>query len=107
MEPPEVLTLREFRGSLASTLERVQSSGADPVFVGAHRKPSAVVMSVEHYRSLVDAAQRRAHVAEAIASVRAEGLEPGPDGLARLNDVADGRITTADARAAVLARYGR
>jgi PHD/YefM family antitoxin component YafN of YafNO toxin-antitoxin module len=59
-------------------LERVQEPGAGPVFVGAHRKPEAVVMSVSRYEELVAAAQRRADVDEALASVRAEGLEPGP-----------------------------
>ena len=35
---------------------------AEPVFVGAHRKPEAVVMSVARYEQLIGAAQRRADV---------------------------------------------
>ena len=46
-------------------------------------------------------------MAEALASVRAEGLEPGPDGLARLDAVAEGRLTTDQARELVLSRYRR
>lgn len=79
MRLPEVLSFREFRTALAATLKRVQGPDADPVFVGAHRKPEAVVMSVSRYQELVEAAARRADVAEALASVRAEGLEPGPE----------------------------
>jgi hypothetical protein len=75
------------------------------VFVGAHRRPEAVVMSVEQYQQLVDAADRRDAVAEALASVRAEGLEPSEDGLALLEAIAEGRISTEEARARTLARY--
>jgi antitoxin VbhA-like protein len=38
-------------------------------------------------------------------SVRAEGLEPGPEGLALLEGVAAGRVSTEQARERVLARY--
>ncbi|MGE0346562.1 MAG: antitoxin VbhA family protein [Gemmatimonadales bacterium] len=48
---------------------------------------------------------RRAAVAEALASVRAEGLEPSADGLARLARVADGRMMAAQAIAEALAAY--
>ncbi|MBN9739399.1 MULTISPECIES: type II toxin-antitoxin system Phd/YefM family antitoxin [unclassified Pseudonocardia] len=104
---PEVLSFREFRSALAATLRRVQEPGAEPVFVGSHRKPEAVVMSVSQYEELVDAATRRADVDEALASVRAEGLEPSSEGLAMLDDVAAGQLSTSAARERVLARYGR
>lgn len=107
MRLPEVLSFREFRTALSATLKRVQEPDAEPVFVGAHRKPEAVVMSVSRYQELVGAAERRADVAEALASVRAEGLEPGPEGLALLDGVAEGRLSTAEARDRVLARYQR
>jgi len=102
---PEVLSFREFRAGLAAALRRVQEPGADPVFVGAHRRAEAVVMSVERYERLVAAAGRREAVDEALASVRAEGLEPSAEGLARLDAVADGRSSTVEAREQVLARY--
>ncbi len=88
VRPPEVLSFREFRAGLAATLKRVRDPGGDPVFVGAHRKPEAVVMSVSQYQQLVEAAERRDAVAEALASVRAEGLEPTAEGLAVLEAIA-------------------
>ena len=76
MRPAEVLSFREFRAGLSATLKRVQSGG--PVFVGSHRRAQAVVLSMERYTELLDAAERREAVTEALASVRAEGLEPSP-----------------------------
>lgn len=102
-----MLSFREFRANLAAALKRVQEPGADPVFVGSHRKPEAVVLSVTRYEELIEAVTRRADVDEALASVRAEGLEPGPEGLALLDGVAAGQLSTAQARERVLARYQR
>ncbi|MFP5020418.1 type II toxin-antitoxin system prevent-host-death family antitoxin [Pseudonocardia phyllosphaerae] len=107
MRAPEVLSFREFRAGLAAVLRRVQDPDADPVFVGAHRKPEAVVLSVARYEQLLGAAQQRADVDEALASVRAEGLEPSAAGLALLDGVADGSLSTAEARERVLARCRR
>ena len=92
MALPEVLSFREFRTGLAATLKRVQSPGSGPVFVGAHRRPEAVVMSVSQYQQLLESAERRDAVTEAVASVRAEGLQPSPAGLALLEAVAAGRV---------------
>lgn len=102
---PQVLSFREFRAGLAATLKRVQEPDAEPVFVGAHRKPEAVVMSVSHYQHLRDRAERREAVAEALASVRAEGLEPSADGLRLFAAVAAGTLTTEEMREQILARY--
>jgi PHD/YefM family antitoxin component YafN of YafNO toxin-antitoxin module len=107
MRPPEVLSFREFRAGLAATLKRVQSPGSEPVFVGAHRRPEAVVMSVSHYEALVAAAERREAVAEALASVRAEGLEPSTEALQLFTAVASGDLDTDELRERVLARYHR
>ncbi len=104
---PEVLSFREFRTALSATLKRVQEPDADPVFVGSHRKPEAVLLSVSRYWELVESATRRADVAEAVASVRAEGVEPGPEGLALLDGVAEGHLTTEQARERILSRYQR
>jgi PHD/YefM family antitoxin component YafN of YafNO toxin-antitoxin module len=92
MRVTEVLSFREFRSGLAATLKRVSAPHAEPVFVGAHRKPEAVVMSVSQYQELTEAAERREAVAEALASVRAEGLEPSAEGLALLEAIATGEI---------------
>ena len=62
-------------------------------------------MSVSQYQKLVDAAERRDAVTEALASVRAEGLEPSVEGLTLLEAIANGRISTKEARARTLARY--
>ncbi|MGI9064667.1 MAG: hypothetical protein ACR2FQ_12795 [Pseudonocardiaceae bacterium] len=92
MDVPEVLSVREFRAGLAASLGRVTGQGGSAVFVGAHRKPEVVVMSVEQYEALVRSAERRQAVAEALASVRAEGLEPSLDALEVLEGIAAGRL---------------
>lgn len=103
---PEVLTFREFRENLADTLRRVQEPDAEPVYVGPHRRPQAVVVSASRYEHLA-ALERREAVADALASVRVEGLEPSPEGAQLLAAVADGRLSTEQARQAVLSRYRR
>ncbi|MGH3813567.1 MAG: antitoxin VbhA family protein [Pseudonocardiaceae bacterium] len=42
-----------------------------------------------------------------MASVRAEGLEPSPEGLEMLEPIAEGRMSTDEARERTLARYRR
>lgn len=107
MEVPEILSVREFRAGLAGVLRQVGEAGSGPVFVGAHRKPEVVVMSVEQYERLQAAATRRAAVADALASVRAEGLEPSPEGLARFAAVSEGRMSPEEAIEQALAPYHR
>jgi hypothetical protein len=48
---------------------------------------------------------RREVVAEALASVRASGLEPSPEGLRRFEAVAERRMTVTEALAETLAPY--
>ncbi|WP_176921639.1 type II toxin-antitoxin system prevent-host-death family antitoxin [Pseudonocardia oroxyli] len=108
MATPEILSVRELRAGLTGVLKQVQQPGAEPVFVGPHRRAEAVVMSVSQYEQLQQqAAVRREAVAEALASVRAEGLEPSPEGLERLQAVADGRMTPEEALEKALAPYRR
>lgn len=104
---PEVLSFREFRAELARVLGRVRQSSDEVVFVGAHRKPEAVIMSVEQYEALQEAAERQHAVAAALASVRAEGLEPSAEDLAMFAAVAAGQLSTDELRARVLSRYRR
>ncbi|SDH68542.1 antitoxin VbhA family protein [Pseudonocardia oroxyli] len=52
-----------------------------------------------------DAFLRREAVAEALASVRADGLEPSPEGLRRFQAVAEGRMTAEEALIETLAPY--
>jgi Antitoxin VbhA len=51
--------------------------------------------------------ERRAAVAEALGSVRAEGLEPSPDGMAILKDLAAGQLDADDAVALLRRQHGR
>ena len=104
---PQVLSFREFRAGLAGVLGRVRQSQDEVVFVGTHRKPEAVIMSVEQYEALQEAAERQHAVAAALASVRAEGLEPSTEDLALFAAVAAGQLTTDELRARVLSRYRR
>ena len=94
-------------GGLAATLKRVQAPGGGPVFVGAHRKPDAVVMSVSRYQQLVEAAERRDAVADALVSVRVEGLEPSVEGLALLEAIATGEMNEDQAVNQLRQRYRR
>lgn len=103
---PEVLSFREFRAELAATLERVKTTD-EAVFVGAHRRPEAVVMSVEQYEVLAASAERQHAVAAALASVRAEGLEPSTSDLRLFAAVAAGELSTDELRNRVLRRYER
>jgi PHD/YefM family antitoxin component YafN of YafNO toxin-antitoxin module len=104
---PEVLSFREFRAGLAGVLDRVRRSPDAAVFVGAHRRAEAVLVSVEQYEALQEAAERQHAVAAALASVRAEGLEPSAEDLALFAEVAAGRLSTDELRERVLSRYRR
>lgn len=103
MVVPEVLSVREFRAGLAATITRVAQG--TPTFVGAHRKPEVVVMSVEQYEALVRSAHQREAVAEALASVRAEGLEPSLDALELLEKIAAGQLEEDEGIERLRARY--
>jgi len=103
---PEVLSFREFRAGLAATLERVKRN-ENVVVVGAHRRPEAVVMSVEQYEALAESAERQHAVAAALASVRAEGLEPSAEDLQLFAAVAAGELSTDELRSRVMSRYGQ
>ena len=103
----EVLSVREFRAGLTGIIDEINSDHGAPVFVGAHRKPEAVLMSVSQYQALQDATERQRAVAEALASVRAEGLEPSPQDLLLLADLASGARPVGEVQAEFLARYRR
>lgn len=53
-KPHDVLATREARAQLPAMLERFRRSGskAEPVVIGARRKPEAVVLSYERYLEL-------------------------------------------------------
>jgi prevent-host-death family protein len=104
---PEVMSVSEFRAGLAAALKRVQDSEAEPVFVGSHRKPEAVVMSVAQYERLTDAAAWREAAEDSLGSVRAEGLEPSSEARELLDHVAAGRMSEEQAIARLVQRHRR
>jgi PHD/YefM family antitoxin component YafN of YafNO toxin-antitoxin module len=99
---PVVMSFREFRAGLAGVLDQVRQSPKAAVFVGSHRSAEAVLVSVEQYEALLEAAERQRAVAAALASVRAEGLEPGAADLTLFAEMAAGRLTTDELRERVL-----
>ncbi|MFE7271741.1 type II toxin-antitoxin system Phd/YefM family antitoxin [Streptomyces sp. NPDC057623] len=76
MEIPEVVTVSDARARLSRILTALSEAGAhaDPVLIGAHRRPQAVLLSVEAFEALSGRAARRAAVASATGSIEAEGL---------------------------------
>jgi PHD/YefM family antitoxin component YafN of YafNO toxin-antitoxin module len=56
----EVLPTREARAKLPSMLAEFRARGAeaDPVVIGAHRRPEAVVLSYERYLALLSGRER-------------------------------------------------
>ncbi|MEJ2868547.1 type II toxin-antitoxin system prevent-host-death family antitoxin [Actinomycetospora sp. OC33-EN08] len=110
MERAEVLSVREFRAGLAEAIRTVREEG--PVFVGSHRRAEAVLMSIEQYDELRGVARRPqvprwVAVEEAVASVRAEGLEPSAEGMAVLESVATEEMGEDEAIAALDHRHRR
>jgi antitoxin StbD len=59
-KPHDVLATREARAQLPAMLERFRKSGskAEPVVIGARRKPEAVVLSYERYLQLAGGRER-------------------------------------------------
>lgn len=56
----EVLPTREARAKLPSLLAgfRARGARADPVVIGAHRRPEAVVLSYERYLAMLSGRER-------------------------------------------------
>lgn len=65
-KPHEVLATREARAQLPAMLERFRQTGADaePVVIGARRRPEAVVLSYERYLKLAGGRDRVAAALE-------------------------------------------
>jgi hypothetical protein len=68
---------------------------------------AARAASAEQYEALQEAAERQHAVAAALASVRADGLEPSQDDLELFVQVAAGQLTTDELRDRILTRYLR
>ncbi|MGI8875702.1 MAG: hypothetical protein ACR2KP_15550 [Egibacteraceae bacterium] len=63
-KPHDVLATREARAQLPALLEGFRQAGADaePVVIGARRRPEAVVLSYERYLQLAGGRERVAAV---------------------------------------------
>lgn len=68
----EVLPTRDARAKLPSLLAsfRARGADADPVVIGAHRRPEAVVLSYERYLAMLSGRER---VQAILADRRAAG----------------------------------
>jgi PHD/YefM family antitoxin component YafN of YafNO toxin-antitoxin module len=75
--PHDVLATREVRAQLPALLERFRQAGADaePVVIGARRRPEAVVLSYERYLKLVGGRERVAAALEQQAREAGETLD--------------------------------
>lgn len=76
-KPHDVLATREARAQLPAMLERFRTAGADaePVVIGARRRPEAVVLSYERYLQLAGGRERVAAALERQAGEAGEALD--------------------------------
>lgn len=76
-KPHDVLATREARAQLSSLLERFRKDGVDaePVIIGARRRPEAVVLSYERYLQLAGGRQRVAAALDRQAREAGESLD--------------------------------
>ena len=76
-KPHDVLATREARAQLPALLERFRQAGADaePVVIGARRRPEAVVLSYERYLRLAGGRERVAAALEQQARDAGEALD--------------------------------
>lgn len=75
--PHDVLATREARAQLPAMLAGFRKAGADaePVVIGARRRPEAVVLSYERYLQLVGGRERVAAVLDEQARAAGETLD--------------------------------
>jgi antitoxin StbD len=76
-KPHDVLATREARAQLPALLERFRQAGADaePVVIGARRRPEAVVLSYERYLQLAGGRERVAAALERQAREAGETID--------------------------------
>jgi PHD/YefM family antitoxin component YafN of YafNO toxin-antitoxin module len=100
----ETLSVREAREQLPSVLERFRKGDRTPVGVGSHRKTEAVMVPVEVFDELT--AERAQSLAQAAASVRAEGLTISSGAEAITEQWVRGEINTAQMRESIRRLHG-
>ncbi len=117
-EAVTVVSAAEARQQIFQFLSRFRKEGvaADPVVIGSQRRPEAVLVSYAQYRAMADdllelirarawIARARAD-AEALASVRAAGLEPDAFGHSVARRVVEGELTDDEAIAEMDRHFG-
>ncbi|HZM75105.1 MAG TPA: antitoxin VbhA family protein [Candidatus Limnocylindrales bacterium] len=100
----ETLSVREAREQLPTVLERFRRGDRTPVGVGSHRKTEAVMVPVEVFDELT--AERSRALAQAAASVRAEGLAVSAEVDAIMQSWTRGEVGTAEMRKRIRDLYG-
>ncbi|RJO79973.1 hypothetical protein D5S18_01595 [Nocardia panacis] len=85
-------------------LERFRRGDRTPVGVGSHRKTEAVMVPLAVFEELT--AERTRALTSATGSLRAEGLEAGPEAEDIFDRWARGEITTAQMRQLIRDRHG-
>lgn len=100
----ETLSVREAREQLPSVLERFRNGDRTPVGVGSHRKTEAVMVPVEVFDELTS--ERSDSLAQATASLRAEGLAASAGADVIMQSWARGEISTSRMRELVRELYG-
>lgn len=99
----EILGVAEARRRLPELLHRIRDGGRDPVFLGSHRRPEAVMLPLAVYEELQG---RRTHaVDDAAGSLRAEGLAPSTIAAELAERYARGELTAAQLEAMLLAYH--
>jgi antitoxin (DNA-binding transcriptional repressor) of toxin-antitoxin stability system len=98
------LSVREMREQMSQVLQRFRNGELDPVFVGSRRHAEAVLVPAEVYDELV--AARAKGSADAVASLRAEGLASSAEADAISGRWASGQISTAEMRRQIRALHG-
>jgi len=76
-KPHEVLPTREARAQLSAMLERFRQDGAEaePIVIGARRRPAAVVLSYERYVQLAGGRESVAAILDRQAAAHGAGLD--------------------------------
>lgn len=112
MRPTEVVTVSDARSQLPQLLSRLQDDGpsAEPVFIGAHRKASGVLISLELFEELTELREkfeRREAVASAWGSLSAERLTPTPQFLKDAEEYTNGELAVDDLVQRAVRRHRR
>ncbi|WP_188827572.1 type II toxin-antitoxin system Phd/YefM family antitoxin [Nocardia camponoti] len=92
----ETLSVREARAQLSEALARFRRGDRRPVRVGSHRKTEAVLVPIGVFEELT--AERARSLADADASLRAEGQTGSAPADAIMQSWSRGELSTAQMR---------